>query len=234
MYRSSNTPVTMLTTESNIIFPLDHGNKQFNSRLYTVALTDGKASNQEIGKVLADLIIAGQDPSNNLGWDRESRLAWVRFFVLTIVMTFGIILCSSVDESLSLTLLLIFLVCGCFWGCGNCLQMISTRTEPNKEIIRKKCQDVVDMHNKDYVLKGLRWHLPQEFPQWVELWKDYKLEAFSGEKRDVNLAENHGETEDVDLEKGSGKESAEDELEPGNENQRAKTWKDKKMYVALN
>jgi len=242
MYRSSGTPLTMLTTESNIIFPLDRDNEQFNSRLYTLALTDGKASNQEVDKVLADIMTAGKDPSNKKGWSRASCFAFVLFLILTILLSVGfawtIIIMSSPDISEDqfaigygiCCVLIVVCVCSSAGCCSVCLERIS----PDSEIIRKKCQDVVEEHNKDYVLKGLRWHLPQEFPQWVELWKDYKLDAFGGQNRDVNLAENHGERGDVDLEKGSGKESAEDELELGNENQRSKAWKDNKMYSALN
>jgi len=243
MQRSSNTPATILTNESNIIFPLDESGRQYNSRLYTVVLTDGRATNQEIDKVLVDIMTAGSDPSNKKGWSRASCYFLVLYIVLTILqMFFFIFICvklardtyhSGVQFLISFGTMMVLLL-GCMFSCvsGSCL--CQDRTIPDMEIIRQKCQDVVDEHNKDYVLKGLRWHLPQEFPQWVELWKDYKLDAFGGQNRDVNLAENHGEREDVDLEKGSGKESAEDELELGNGNHRSKAWKDNKMYSALN
>jgi len=238
MYRYSNTPATMLTTDSNIIFPLDESGRQYNSRLYTVVLTDGKASKQEIDKVLADIMTAGKDPSNKKGWSRASCFFLVLFIVLAILLPICALLSMIYFMNSGHILIALFFwfafLGGSVWSCTSCSATLDDRTLPDIEIIRKKCQVVVDEYNKEYVLKGLRWHLPPEFPQWVELWKDYKLEAFGRQSRDVNLAENHGEREDVDLEKGSGKESAEDELELGNENQRAKACKGKKMYGALN
>jgi len=241
MRRSYNTPRTMLTTESTIIFPLHHDNKQFNSRLYTLALTNGRASNREIDTALADIMTAGNDPSNKKRWSRLSCFGFLLLLVVSILQLCGIcVLVHKIREIDSddpseadpLVLGAIFLGIGLFVSVIFCVVVCFQKTDSSMIKIRKRCQDVIDEHNKALIKKGLRWHMPEEFPDWVELWKDYKLEAFGDEKTDVNVSENHGEREDI--EKGLRKESVDDQLELMKEKQGLKTQKDEDMFVVLN
>jgi len=39
---------------------------------------------------------------------------------------------------------------------------------------RKCVQRLIEKHNPEFASMGLRWNIPLSFPQWIELWKDYK------------------------------------------------------------
>ena len=45
----------------------------------------------------------------------------------------------------------------------------------------KKSKDAVkaliDRVNPNFTNRGVRWHLPQHYPRWIELWKDYVGQA---------------------------------------------------------
>jgi len=39
---------------------------------------------------------------------------------------------------------------------------------------RKSVQGIIDKYSPAFAAQGLRWNLPLPFPEWIELWKDYK------------------------------------------------------------
>jgi len=235
LYAGKKTPATMLTTESTITFPLEGNGEQFNSRLYTITLTDGKASHYEIDNVLTQLFTKAEGASCTCPCNEVSVCLSVGVLLWIFAL---VLLCYNVIEISHDNIFLssMFLLVGFISTFACCMEQFCGRIRSK---MLQECQDVVDEQNEYFKTQGLRWHLPKEFPQWVELWKDYKLAAFNGENRAVNPPQNRanqdfGEKEDVDLEKGLQKESIEDELELENKNKGSKKKKkDNKTYIPL-
>ena len=48
--------------------------------------------------------------------------------------------------------------------------------------IKAKCQLIVDEQNEILKQRGLRWDLPKEFPELIELYKDYKSPTYEHNK----------------------------------------------------
>jgi len=201
VYLTERTPSTMLTTESTITFPIDKTGKQFDSRLYTVALTDGKASTKEVKKALAELTTTLDPIVHECGayqwWSGSIPVVLILIFIWLLQYTPNEL---GISQNTFLVIGCVIFI-GIFVTCKWCSIAVGGKSREVYTKMREECQTVIEKYNKDLAERGLRWHLPEDFPEYVELWKDYKLEGFEDEKIEIDENENK-EGGYVDIEKG--------------------------------
>jgi len=153
------------TTSITVIFPFNAADKKFDSSFYSPALTDGRASFEEISQFLAE-IEAVRPTAASQGGPSACRLfclfllliLWIARFILQTHMNVDLIPFAIVFVVILVIFVIIILV----------LSSGGTRNES-----QAKCQAIVEKYNQNLASRGLRWYLPVSFPQWVELWKDY-------------------------------------------------------------
>jgi len=156
------------TTDMTIVFPYNSLSKTFERGFYSPPLTEGRASNEDIGNMLRQF-------EQVIAEGRRGNGVMMCFFLLFFFGGFAltVYLCNTVfasDSSSSfmfiipLTYMFLFAVMGI---------LMAKRGRASMRKTRATCQQIID-RNGQFSSAGLRWCLPMSFPTWVELWKDYR------------------------------------------------------------
>jgi len=171
------------TTAYTIVFPFDANEKNFDSSFYSPSLTDGKASQEEVNKILNEVEAERADVRNKFTPTARN------LFILIQLCLVGVLLVAflSPEEGVSVTSYVILGLLGAFFVA---IGILVYKFVTYKKEMRVKCRNVIDKHNESFASKGLRWHIPNMFPKWIELWKDYQIHSFGV---DVNTSENVGQ-----------------------------------------
>ena len=151
-------------TATTLIFPLDPASKTYQTDSYSPDQTDNKASAKEINGFISQI-----ESEYKLHRKKKTRALTLLGFWL-LVQIFGTIFLRVrfryLFQKIELTVLqIILLLTG---------RLIMKRRSYSETQLRVKCQDLVDEHNETLRSRGLRWHIPDQFPSYIELCKDYK------------------------------------------------------------
>ncbi len=155
--------ITPISSDYTVIIPYISSQEKFDREAYSSAMTGGRASAEEIDQVLR-LIEAA---SHGMSTPEKLFKTWCFRFLLPFIF------------------LLIFQINGnlrypqCFWGnflayviIGNIWLFIMTTKNNSK--VKENVKSVLKLYQDAFEKKGLRWHVPVNFPLYVELFKDYR------------------------------------------------------------
>jgi len=133
------------STPEYLIFQYDKKNKRFRTSDYTPALTQNRASLDEIEKFLSEV-------NNPIAvWEKKYR---------------GVLEPSG--KYICLFILFIFLFpffCWFLWW------FLSEQTEATKKLeeVKEKARTIVQDRGSSFAERGLTWNIPPHFPPWIEL-----------------------------------------------------------------
>ncbi len=200
------------TTESMIIFPIqrykyfthfeDFQNCGFSQDFYSPETTHGRISREEIQDFLSEVNDKLQKPLKKEP-KSEPKTNFL-LFKLYISFAFLVLYLSThflhaFESPLGFIMTLILF--------SPALIEVDEYTKRQdcknsySENRKTRCQEIVEKYNETLQSRELRWHLPEEFPSWIELCKDYKtrresiqLVEISGSKRKTRKR-NYGQDE---------------------------------------
>jgi len=160
------------TSSRTIIFPHSEMIDGFDSSYYSQILTNGRASPEEIEKVLEDA------NRNRVKFKTKFKVLACSFFLLVVLLSIALVLILEWYVSdqffiwyLSGGIAVIFLV---FTFGFYILFKYQSRCSIR---CKKAAKSVIENHNEETFRKrGLRWVVPEAFPAWMELWKEYDEE----------------------------------------------------------
>ncbi len=161
------------STSKTITFPWKEESKALYTAFYEPEMTNGKVSLEEINKFISVI------NSKCKLYKKESECDCFGFFVMiTIILDLSLFFAQPRDnffgiftngEAILLTWFLwglTYLLCGSLCG---------YQAEADfQSQMREKFQDMLDRENAILRDRNLKWHLPDEFPHWIELTKDMK------------------------------------------------------------
>jgi len=103
----------------------------------------------------------------SIGREKIADTIYAAANVIFFLICFGKVLDPENPDSLIVAIIL-FLI---FWG----ITTLGHRKflKSNFRAMKSKVKNHINTVNQTYIPKGLKWHLPTNFPHWVELWKDY-------------------------------------------------------------
>lgn len=169
------------TTDSALVFPYDKSTKSFDRKFYSPALTDGRLHSNQVETFLTTL-----ETKVNKKIRKAQQLtklfAGIALFAVTILALYGFCLFSEsdyvddVDASEyynDVDSFFIALMGFAFATMFYSIILTIYRKRCYKKA-KKSAERYIKKHNPEFASMGLRWNLPLSFPQWVELWKDYK------------------------------------------------------------
>ena len=147
-------------------FPMNPFGKTFSAAFYTPALTNGRAQIVEINDVLRD-IEAVQKPFTKIAY--KSYFCFIASVFVFAFAFIGVVVNLGPQNPNIIPLGILGLI-----FCLTFLIVIFVKTfmKAHKDST-KACKAAVERANQKFGPRGLRWHIPALFPQWVELWKDY-------------------------------------------------------------
>ena len=171
------------TTDACIVFPFNEQNETFNRNFYSPILTEGRASREEINKILGQFETTIQ--AGRTGYKILTCLFTIFFiggFIFTAFLTFSIFSSDPSSKEIFYPPIIMFVLFTIF-GC-----ILSMRGKAVGEEARMACQQIIN-GNHQFNAVGLRWNLPMNFPAWVELWRDYR--SAPGRNQNLQIAPNY-------------------------------------------
>jgi len=151
---------TSLSTDYTIVFPLSVQN-EISRTVYSSSMTQGRASCDDINRALKlfELTFARSNISKA---DLYLSLFW-GYFVPFMVLRFF----SSMFRDIELIWAWFFIYCLIRFG-----HMLYDRNQQMKRA-RTDCELVIKTIQPGYLKRGLRWHLPEDSMDRIELIKEY-------------------------------------------------------------
>jgi len=160
------------TNSRTIIFPHSCMDDGFESEYYSQTLTNGRATPEEIKKVL--------DDANKPRLTLKNKFKFFTCgFFLIIALSFASLVSLFVWDNKNdmfiwyvsggITALFTIMITGIYvlfkYHCRSSIKC------------KEAAKAIIDDYNETvYRKRALRWVVPQEFPAWIELWKDYDEE----------------------------------------------------------
>ena len=171
------------TTEATIVFPAQFftlptmskrsRNYIFSSDFYSSEMTDERVSREEVQDFISEVNISYRKTLKSYTGEIPQKVVVlpVYLYMSSFILLAGISIHFPDligEEMFSLLAFALWAICSTF-------MFVRFRRLKNKQNtqIRAGCQKVVDKYNQALRNRGLRWHLSEKFPLWIELCKDY-------------------------------------------------------------
>ena len=148
------------STDYTIVIGLARDEKKFDRTLYDSAMTGGRASLEEVDQVLTQIenLFPKRSSWKTIGW---TTLA------LALLPCFYIRACYDLSI-LQIYLLVVFLIMTLLFVLAG-----KSNINNNKEAYNQ-ANMLLQRFQPSFDAKGLRWHVPKAFPNYVQLFKDYR------------------------------------------------------------
>jgi len=160
MFSSSFIPYSSTST---IIFPFDNFEKQFSKTEYSSSLTGGRATLDEVNEVLANLdTVASNYPSI---FQLSLRLSFR-------LLIFAFIIYSFMDTTVCYDARAPWIAWTTYMVL-NLIYLLKTFVSERKEA-KKQIENVLKWYQPSFEEKELRWIIPQDFPKFVGIYRDYR------------------------------------------------------------
>ena len=170
-----------LSTDTVIAFPLT-SNKKFSRSIYTPEMTQGRASSDDINQTLTLLeVIFTRTPS---------KLSLIMSLVFQLVLPFWLLI-FIIEEytyyrfqgpKMILLLFLIYCIIG--------ISYLIYKHRRQMNTAKADIEEVIKIVQPGYLKKGLRWRIPEESRDWIELIKEYHTDVkFSSDLNEAQKSE---------------------------------------------
>ena len=154
------------STRSVIVFPLNTAAKKFDTTFYNSNMTNNRLSLDEINAFIHKLEAARKPITK-----KQNNLIW--WFSLIVFLCMGTIIAFDLKIGIQrpdlIPIFTVGVVCLCL-GIG-VLFIMSAKTLGKRA--KSKSQQIIDQHYDEYQIKGLSWYLPDHYPRWIELHKEF-------------------------------------------------------------
>ena len=150
-----------ISTDYTVVIAYSGSQKKFDRTLYAPVMTGGRATSEEVSQVLSGL--ENVLPKSPSAW---CTVAWIFFFIATALffylqMWWNGYMMQNYSVFAVCTLILL------------CVLASKSNKAKNKEA-RAQADAFLQGVQPSFQARGLRWHLPNVFPYYVELLKDYR------------------------------------------------------------
>jgi len=171
----SNGPIPSSTSKM-IVFPYNTTDYKFESKNYSPSQTIHRVPKDEIDQVLGEVGLAIKGHMDAADRMLEYAFAWtIAVFGSGTAFTYHKGWLQDAGKSIRMSLIELALVAPAFY------KAVTYQTEKTQEM--KRVTDLIfEEHNKHWKQKGLRWAMPDAFPKWVELLKEYNAQQKENEE----------------------------------------------------
>ena len=153
-----------------IIIPFDREENKFSRTVYSTSMTGGRTSCDEVNQVLTLLDIA----VNNIPTAFQT---FKRLFTRLLIAALMIWIISETWRCYRMATPLTML----FWYMVACLLFILRRRHVEAKEAKSEVQKIIERFQPSFEERGLRWNIPQGFPLYIELCRDYREKYFESQ-----------------------------------------------------
>ncbi len=179
-----NIPQSFQPTENIIFFPAYSFNLPLNKNqeprsyrfspdFYSSEMTDDRLSREEVQDFISEMNTDCRQTLKGYAGKATEKAIILPFFLsitFSLLLSFGYIhFRNLIGDGLYLLSMLALIP----FTTILCIVRYKRETNKQKIQIRARCQRIVDKYNQNLRHQGLRWALPEKFPLWIELCKDY-------------------------------------------------------------
>ena len=152
-----------LSTDYVIVFPINSQDKKFSRSIYSPAMTNGRASSEDINQALSlfELALSRGISTSEM----VKSFCWRFLLPLVMLMFFEGNYMLRRSESIWFCF-----VVYCIVGIFSLFANKNAQTKRAKE----DSQGIIDLVQPGYLKRGLRWRIPDESYGWIELIKEYR------------------------------------------------------------
>jgi len=173
------TETTIIFPVQFFVFPLKYRNLQsqqtkptrdyiFSADFYSSEMTDDRLSHEEVQDFISEMNVGYRKILKSSTDQAEEKIYPPLFYLIGSFFLFMVCVHPSILKKFEY-LIIGFMVVGLiFFFVKECRE-----TDKKNIQIRAECQTIVDKYNQNLRHRGLRWSLPEKFPLWIELCKDY-------------------------------------------------------------
>jgi len=173
-------PAIPTSSDYTIIIPFHPSKGKFDRTVYSPAMAGGRVSSEAVDKILSFLDTLAE----GLSVPDITRAWCVRFLLPFLFMLFLQINHFFIhSQGIAWFFFLTYVLLGSFW------MYISQCNQSEK--VMEEVKRIFELYGEPFKEKGLRWHVPESFPCWVEIYKDYR------EKQFVDAEEKENENKQV-------------------------------------
>jgi len=152
-----------LSTYSTIIFPINQKDKKFSRTVYSPAMTQDRINSDQIHDTLCFFEIIVSRVRSKAEFYRSLMLRYFLPFLILLFLTFG----GGINGICTVWFYFLVYCCG-----GIFIQRECRKTE--LEGAKKDLEVAIERVQSEYLEKGLKWRVPENFESWIELEKEYR------------------------------------------------------------
>ena len=170
-------------SDTTIILPYNSSKGKFDQTLYSPAMTEGRAPYEEIDRVLSALEVVARGLSHSDGFKNWFRKLLIPFLVVVWLLYMGTFHHNSA--------VFIGMFAWFYLIAGSLVFCIFQSLKSDKA--RQDAEAILEWYAESFKQRGLRWCIPEDFPHWVEIEKDYMHCRQISEDSEAGLLKKNGQ-----------------------------------------
>jgi len=151
------------STEYVIVFPMNPSDKRFSRTIYSPEMTSGRVSTKEVHQALSLFELA----MSRAVTPSDFKKSFCQRFLLPFLMLWALWTFFMPRRFEP------FWLCFAFY-CVVGIYYLSKKKNAQTKRVKEDSQSVLDFVQPGYLKKGLRWRIPEESFEWIELIKEYR------------------------------------------------------------
>lgn len=173
------------TTSKTVVFPWNKDSNTFKTESYEPSMTNGQISHKRVDQFVHEMNAEYKLYNKSLEDDNDKYNCLGYLLFLILLVDFFILSTPSRNPGMFTNGEIIILT----WFFFFFVQRLCGENKPEAtrlSELKEKCQDIADKQNESLRSLDLKWHLPAEFPAWIELTQDKEKQNY-----DVEIPSKH-------------------------------------------
>jgi len=169
-YNARNQIPVPLSSDYTVVIPFHKGKKTFDRDLFSSSMVGGRVTVEEVEKVLTHLETA----TSKLHSPCKATFVLMILYLIPFFM-----LMKRTVRSTHHVPVCLWIIYAIYVLVVSLIYAKYSRSQVEKVVAEAK-KIIKNYYQAAFEARGLRWHIPQHFPLWIELYKDYREQHQTG------------------------------------------------------
>jgi len=171
----NSTSHTPSATDLCIRIPLSKSTKKFDRSAYSSVISSNKASSEEIDQILSHLeTITNRFPTPSQALKTYFRIFIFPWIIINLPKVF-----SGLDGPHIVKIYIIYALIMIYF--------LINKNQHKRNHSKLEAMNIIKLYQSAFLAKGLRWLIPKDFPDLIELHKEYRDTSRSRRKKRAHI-----------------------------------------------